>query len=312
VAELARLATVAEALGAAAILVADEGTDRDLYVTLTALAQHTSRVLLVGAVTNPHSRHPVATAAAFASLAELAPGRIVAGFGTGGSRVFGPMHLQPRRPFTALVECVDICAALWRGEVVDHAGELGASHAALAWSPGPLPIAIAGRGPRVEQFAARRADWMLLAGRPVDSVAGLIGDLRAVGQATNGRPAAMAWNPSAAWTEAMIAETRTHLAYMAVDMPSAERTRLGLDDAQTAHLRDIVTAHGPEAAGALLPDALLERYAVTGSRSAVVRRLAALLALARPELLLFEAGDYSAAYLESAAAVVLDAGGASL
>jgi 5,10-methylenetetrahydromethanopterin reductase len=312
VAELARLAATAEALGAAAILVADEGTDRDLYVTLAALAQSTSRVLLVGAVTNPHSRHPVATAAAFASLAELAPGRIVAGFGTGGSRVFGPMRLQPRRPFTALVECVDIGTALWRGEVVDHRGELGVSHAALAWSPGPVPIAIAGRGPRVEQLAARRADWMLLAGRPVDSVAGLIGDVRATGQATRGRPAAIAWNPSAAWTEAMRADVRTHLAYMAVDMPAAERTRLGLDDAQTARLREIVTTRGPEAAGPLIPDALVDRYAVTGSRSRVVTRLAALLELARPELLLFEAGDYSEAYLESAASVILDAGGASL
>ena len=35
------LAAAAEALGAAAILVADEGTDRDLYVTLAALAQRT-------------------------------------------------------------------------------------------------------------------------------------------------------------------------------------------------------------------------------------------------------------------------------
>jgi len=31
---------------AAAILVADEGTDRDLYVTLAALAQRTQQVLL--------------------------------------------------------------------------------------------------------------------------------------------------------------------------------------------------------------------------------------------------------------------------
>src|SRR5215470_13512527 len=89
VGELAELAAAAEALGASAVLVADEGTDRDLYVTLAGLALRTRRVLLVGAVTNPLSRHPVASAAAFASLAELAPGRVVAGFGTGGSRVLG-------------------------------------------------------------------------------------------------------------------------------------------------------------------------------------------------------------------------------
>src|SRR5882672_6486109 len=42
-AQLAELATAAESLGAAAILVADEGTDRDVYVTLAVLAQRTRR-----------------------------------------------------------------------------------------------------------------------------------------------------------------------------------------------------------------------------------------------------------------------------
>src|ERR1700685_3877992 len=106
--ELAGLAAHAEEQGAAAILVADEGTDRDLHVTLAALAQRTRTALLIAAVTNPYSRHPVATAAAFASLAELAPGRIVAGFGAGGSRVLGPMAIDADRPFSALRDTIDI------------------------------------------------------------------------------------------------------------------------------------------------------------------------------------------------------------
>ena len=137
--ELANLAEAAEELGATAVLVADEGTDRDLHVTLAALALRTRRVLLIGAVTNPFSRHPVATAAAFAALAELAPGRVVAGFGAGGSRVFGPMSFKPRRPFTALVECVDVVQALWRGEVVNHAGEFALQGAFVVVGSRRLP-----------------------------------------------------------------------------------------------------------------------------------------------------------------------------
>ena len=151
---------------------------------------------------------------------------------------------------------------------------------------------------------------MLLAGRPVDSVAGLVGELaRHRPRPRADGPRAIAWNPTAAWTEATTADVRAHLAYMAVDMPAGERARLGLDDERTARLREIVTTRGPEAAGPLIPDALLDRYAVTGSRATVVARLSGLASnWSQPELVLFEADDYSVAYLESAAAVALDAG----
>jgi 5,10-methylenetetrahydromethanopterin reductase len=307
-AELAELGAAAEALGAAALLVADEGTDRDVYVTLAALAQSTQRVLLFGAVTNPFSRHPVATAAAFASLAELAPGRIVCGLGAGGSRVFGPMSIAPRRPFTALAECVDIVERLLRGDTVEHSGELTVHAAALPWSSGPLPIAIAGRGPRVERLAAERADWILLAGRAVENVADLVARLRTIGGAVRGRPAAIGWNPNAAWTAPMIDDLRAHFAYMAVDMPPAERAALGLDDDRTARLSETVNSRGPDAAAGLIPDAVLERYAIVGTRSQVVARLAALRQDIQPELVLLDAADYSVGFLEDAASVVVDAG----
>jgi alkanesulfonate monooxygenase SsuD/methylene tetrahydromethanopterin reductase-like flavin-dependent oxidoreductase (luciferase family) len=279
VAELAELGAAAEALGAAALLVADEGTDRDLYVTLAALAHKTRSILLFGAVTNPFSRHPLATAAAFATLAELAPGRVVCGLGAGGSRVFAPMGIGPRRPFSALVECVEIVERLLRGEIVEHSGELVAHGAALPWSPGPLPLALAGRGPRVERLAAERADWILLAGRPIEHVASLVDRLRATGTSTRGRPPAIGWNPNLAWTPAMIDEVRAHFAYMAADMPPAERALLGP-----------------------------ERYAICGTRSDVVRRLATLRQQIQPELVLLDAADYSVAFLEDAAMVMADAG----
>jgi 5,10-methylenetetrahydromethanopterin reductase len=308
VAELAGLAAAAEALGARAVLVADEGTDRDLYVTLAALAQRTTRVLLVGAVTNPHSRHPVATAAAWASVAELAPGRVVAGFGAGGSRVFGPFGLQPAKPYKALVECIDVVDALLAGQTVDHNGEFLVRAATLPWSPGRLPVALAGRGPRVERLAAERADWILLAGRAIERVGPLVADLRAIGEAQRGQAAAIAWNPSLGWTEPLIDEIRSHLAYMVVDMPATERTALGIDDNHTAQIREVVNSRGATFAGPLIPDAVLERYAVTGSRPRVVARLAELCRQVQPELVLFEAGDYSVPFLAAAAALAVDAG----
>ncbi len=311
VSALTELAAHAEALGAAAVLVADEGTDRDLFVTLTALAQRTRRVLLFAAVTNPHSRHPVATAAAFAALEELAPGRIVAGFGAGGSRVLGPMGLHPRRPFSALVECLDTVQALWRGKTVTRTGELTTDNATLPWSPRHIPIAIAGRGPRVERLAAERADWTLLAGRAVERVPALVDHLRAIGHQHRDQATRIGWNPSVAWTPALEAEIRGHLAYMVVDMPSDERTQLGVDDHRVARIREVVNTHGPEHAGPLLPQAVLERFAIAGCRPDVAARLRDLLRRVQPGLLLFEAHDYSHAHVESAAELALEAGAAA-
>jgi 5,10-methylenetetrahydromethanopterin reductase len=307
--ELAELAAAAEARGAAAILVADEGTDRDLYVTLAALAQRTRTALLVAAVTNPHSRHPVATAAAFASLAELAPGRIVAGFGAGGGRVFGPMGLAPERPFTALRETIDIVDDLLAGKVVDRPGGVFAVRgASLPWSGGALPVAVAGRGPRVEELAAERADWVLLAGKSVEKLEALVARLRAGGVAARGRAPAIAWNPVAGWTEALAADVRAHLAYITVDLPPADRRALGVDDDLVARLRAVVSADGPEAAGPLVPQAVVDAYAVVGDRPHVARRLAELRARIQPELLVFDAGDYSLAFVEEVAALAAEAG----
>ena len=78
------MAREAERLGAGVLLLADEGIDRDIYVVFAAIASATERITLVPGITNPFSRHPVATAAALASLEELAPGRVVAGLGAGG------------------------------------------------------------------------------------------------------------------------------------------------------------------------------------------------------------------------------------
>jgi 5,10-methylenetetrahydromethanopterin reductase len=305
--ELAALAEAAETLGAAAILVADEGTDRDLHVTLAALAHRTRRVLLVGAVTNPYTRHPLTTAAAFASLAELAPGRVVAGFGAGGSRVLVPLGLHPDRPFTVLRECVEAVAALLRGGTVDHNGTFEA-HGALSWCPDAVAIAIAGRGPRVERFAAERADWVLLAGRPVSGVAALVERLRACGLAARGRAASIAWNPNVAWSDELRSDVRQHFAYMAVDMPPAERAALGLDDDLTARLRETFAMRGAEAAARLIPDTVLDRYAVTGDRAQVAAHLAELKRVVAPELFVFDANDYSVSFLEELAVVALAAG----
>ena len=64
VAEVADLAVLAERLGYRRCWVYDEGLiTRDVYVTLTAIALATKRILLGPGITNPCVRHPGVAAA---------------------------------------------------------------------------------------------------------------------------------------------------------------------------------------------------------------------------------------------------------
>jgi 5,10-methylenetetrahydromethanopterin reductase len=305
--ELVRLARTAEDLGAAALLLADEGTDRDLYVTLTAIAGATRRLALIPAITNPHSRHPVATAAALGSLAEVAPGRVVAGLGAGGTLVFGPMGLTPARPFTALAEAVEVIDDLLAGKTVDHAGEFTAAGARLPWASGRLPVAIAGRGPRVERLSAERADWVIVAGKPIADMPAFAGTLRARA-ASIGRRVRIAWNPMVGWEPGHVDNIRPHLSYMTVDMPPAWRERLGIGDDLVAELRAELAAGGPQAAARLVPDSVLAAFALAGDRAEVARRLADVIASVAPDLLVFEVQEYDTGHIGDIAALAAEAG----
>ncbi|HEY2281604.1 MAG TPA: LLM class flavin-dependent oxidoreductase [Streptosporangiaceae bacterium] len=305
--QLVRLAVAAEGLGAAALLLADEGVDRDLYVTLTAVGVATHQLALIPAITNPHSRHPVATAAALGSLAEVAPGRVVAGLGAGGTLVFGPMGLSPARPFTALAESVEVIDALLDGKTVDHTGEFTTAQARLAWAPGRLPVAIAGRGPRVERLSAERADWVIVSGKPVTEMPAFARTLRERA-AHAGRQVRLAWNPLVGWEDGHVDGIRPHLSYMTVDMPAPWRERLGVGDDLVAELRAALASGGPDAAAQLVPDEVVNAFAVIGDRAEVAHRLADAVAEVRPELLVFSAHEYSTGHIGQIAELAAEVG----
>jgi hypothetical protein len=77
-------------------------------------------------------------------------------------------------------------------------------------------------------------------------------------------------------------------------------------------VRAILNSHGPQAAAELVPDEVLERYAIVGDQASVTARLAELCQDVGPELLVFDAADYSIEYLESVAALARHAGAVAL
>ena len=115
VAGLARLAACAERTGFDDVWWPDHYMHRDVGATLTACALATDRVRLGTAVTSPLLRHPGALASLFASLAEIAPGRIVAGIGPGGWELPTQLGIHEPRPLTVTRETALLLADLLRG-----------------------------------------------------------------------------------------------------------------------------------------------------------------------------------------------------
>jgi alkanesulfonate monooxygenase SsuD/methylene tetrahydromethanopterin reductase-like flavin-dependent oxidoreductase (luciferase family) len=111
------LCVEAEELGFGGLWVADsQAIFRDAFAILAVAAARTRRMLLSTGVTNPVTRHPSVLAGSFATLDELAPGRVVLTLGRGESAVF----TIGRRPATTkrLEQSVHALRALLAGETV--------------------------------------------------------------------------------------------------------------------------------------------------------------------------------------------------
>ena len=250
---LVDLALEAEGLGAEVCLVADEGTERDVYVTLTAILLSSKKLVVGPAITNPYSRHPVSTAAAIATLAELAPGRVWHGLGVGGSRVLEPLQLEPQRPFTALKEAFVINRRLLEGK--------RAGAASLPWFEGCVPMAVAGRGPRVGKCAASHSDWVILSAKALADLPESAAKIRIQGKAR------VAWSAYLAYDDAERRRALRHFSYMALDAPPSVREKVGLDDLKAARVRRAMLSGRMDEAAEHLPEAFLDLYAVSGTPS---------------------------------------------
>lgn len=126
------------------------------YPLLTLMALNTQRMRLGTCVTNPATRDPSVTASVLATLNNLSGGRMDLGIGRGDSarRVLG------KKPTTLaqLEQSVRIIADLANGRPTDYGGE----QIRLDWTRGPLPVWIAGYGPRALRLTGRIADGVIL------------------------------------------------------------------------------------------------------------------------------------------------------
>ena len=153
-------AQAAERAGLHSIVLIDSPVvERDVHLASASCALNTGHLKVVTGVTNPITRHPSVTAAAYVQLEELAPGRIVCGIGTGDSAAWG-VGLKPAK-VAELREYILAVKAILRGETATwHGAEFRGRW--RGWVPFDLPIHVACAGPRTLRMAAQIADGLIL------------------------------------------------------------------------------------------------------------------------------------------------------
>ncbi|HEX6541133.1 MAG TPA: TIGR03557 family F420-dependent LLM class oxidoreductase [Ktedonobacterales bacterium] len=173
--ELIQLGIAAEEAGFDMIWCSDhfqpwqdnEGHACQAWLTLSALGQHTQRLLMGTGVTCPSFRyHPSIVAQAFASLGVLYPGRVFLGIGAGeavnemsATGQWGDYRERAAR----LTEAVDLIRQLWTGERVDFYGHYFRTQQARLYDlpPQSIPLYIAAGGPKSMKMAGARGDGLI-------------------------------------------------------------------------------------------------------------------------------------------------------
>lgn len=154
------LARLCEEVGFDRFGVSDWRFMSDCLVTMTACLQRTHTLGIQSQVTDPYVRHPALTAAAHATMQDLAPGRVILGLGGGREQAafWGQTHPYP---IDAVREAVAICRAMFAGEAVSFEGKAIRVYGArlnFRLADADIPILIAARGRGMLCLAGEIAD----------------------------------------------------------------------------------------------------------------------------------------------------------
>jgi len=161
----------AEKRGFDYIWITDHYNNRNVYVTLTSVALHTSKIKLGIGVTNPYLVNPVLTAQAAASINEIAPNRVVLGIGPGDKTTLASLGVEMTLPVAAVKECVLIARSLFQKGKVKFEGKVfKIPKAKFNFKViGEIPIFIGAQGPQMLRLAAKYGDGVLInASHPKD------------------------------------------------------------------------------------------------------------------------------------------------
>ena len=298
VAALARLAACAERTGFDDVWWPDHYMHRDVGATLTACALATERVRLGTAVTSPLLRHPAVLASLFASLAEIAPGRVVAGIGPGGWELPAHLGINEPKPLTLTRHAAGVLADLLTGQPTTappDAVRFPVTGARLDFKPPqPVPLYLAARGPRMMSLAGELADGLITHSLSLPFIEHVVERVE-LGTAANPATTRQPGDCSiAVWVEVFLHDDVAHARnvlrprckYMVGGEFDPSMIPLyGLDPAEVMPVREAVR-RGDPAAHELITDEMVDAFSICGSVQRAADRIDALRAAGVSEVIL--------------------------
>ncbi|MGN6811902.1 MAG: LLM class flavin-dependent oxidoreductase [Thermomicrobiales bacterium] len=252
---------------------------------LLHIAGATRRIRLGPACLNPYTLHPVEIAGQIAALDAAADGRAYLGLARGAW--LDSLGIADPRPLTTLREAIAVVYHLLRGDRAPFTGQVFqlAAHHALQYPVrrADVPLLIGAWGARLAGLAGATAAEVKVGGSANPALIGVMRAAIARGEAVAGRPAdsvgivlgavTVVDEDGARARELARQEVARYLPVVA----ALDRT-VTIETALLERLDECVRAGDLHAAGALIGDDLLDRFAFAGTPEQIIQQTEAILA----------------------------------
>ena len=161
-------AQACEAAGFAAVWQAESRLVREATVPMAAFLSCTDRIKVGSGVVNNWTRNPALLASTFATLDDLAPGRVILGIGSWWDPLASRVGIDRARPLKAMRETVETVRALladqrvtYEGDFV-HLDDVELDYVHQERRPKDVPIYIGATGMQMMELTGEIADGVLL------------------------------------------------------------------------------------------------------------------------------------------------------
>ncbi len=266
----------AETLGYNSLWIA-EVSGPDAFVSLTAVALHTSSAELAHGVVPIQIRTPGAMAMGYLTINELSGGRVIAGLGVSSPIIVERWHgASYRKPVTAMRECVTIMRQLFTEGRSKFAGEIYKCDFRLSMArtaKRPPKIYLGTLNAPMLRLAGELADGVLMNYSPPAAIPAMVAEIHKGAEKAGRNPAAidigiyarMCITPDE--DRAVHAFKRELASYAFVDSYNKMFARYGMAE-EFAEVRKLWTAGQRDVAPDAISDASARKIALFGNAQA--------------------------------------------